>query len=256
MSPSRVRGLIVAYYLSRFSPQSYDDFGFTTQKATHGHIGQVLDVKASTVKNWRDEFDAVHDNGRVGWYQRELGPSRRRVVEAFADLERTALQGIVREMLYGSSGRGPAGLESVLREIASTDGWDDGDAGVASRIQTGRRAERFFMSYHAREGKPVSGELEDTRDMACGYDFRIVDGENEYLVEVKGITEKSKSLLLTDKEWQVAREAGRKYYLVVVDLEKEKMQPIRNPADCLSPTQHVSTRVRVEWHVEAEKLST
>lgn len=80
MEESHKLGLYVSYYLSRFDKQAYEARGFGNQKQTHDHIGKLLDVKPATVKNWRDEFDPIHD-ARAGWYQRSMNPSRVSVVE-------------------------------------------------------------------------------------------------------------------------------------------------------------------------------
>ena len=42
-----------------------------------------MEQKASTIKNMRDEFDPYFDNGRVGWYQRQLSASRKEIYDYY-----------------------------------------------------------------------------------------------------------------------------------------------------------------------------
>lgn len=78
--------LIVGYYLSKYDHIAYQNLGYGTQISTHETIGAHLNVKPNTIKNMRDEFDTIHDNGRVGWHQRELSVSRKDVVEKYSHL--------------------------------------------------------------------------------------------------------------------------------------------------------------------------
>ena len=47
----------------------------------------------------RDEFDPYFDNGRVGWYQKQLAGSRKEVFESYKDVSDEELSEKVREIL-------------------------------------------------------------------------------------------------------------------------------------------------------------
>ena len=75
MERNRVLGLVCGYYLSKFDKIAYEHLGYKTQAETHIAIGEILHVLPNTIKNWRDEFDPVHENTRRGWHQRPMARS-------------------------------------------------------------------------------------------------------------------------------------------------------------------------------------
>lgn len=77
--------LIVAYYLSRFDKDGYQKLGYQSFTQAFEDLADKLDVKRSSLKNIRDQYDSVHDNGRVGWHQRPLSSSRLRIAEEYKD---------------------------------------------------------------------------------------------------------------------------------------------------------------------------
>lgn len=64
--------LIVAYYLSKFNYEALNKLNYKTHREAFNDIGERLEVKPNTLKNRRDDFDSINDNGRKGWYQKEL----------------------------------------------------------------------------------------------------------------------------------------------------------------------------------------
>ena len=80
--------LVIAYYLSKFDQKAYRELNYESMTATHLELGRILNVKASKIKNMRDEFDSIHDNPRVGWYQRDLRPSRMEIVDKYKNFLR------------------------------------------------------------------------------------------------------------------------------------------------------------------------
>ena len=77
--------LTLAYYLSRFDAAALKELGYSRFKDAFESVGAMLNQKASTIKNMRDEFDPYFDNGRRGWYQRTLSASRKEVFDKFAE---------------------------------------------------------------------------------------------------------------------------------------------------------------------------
>ena len=98
MSDNSILGLVCSYYISKFNEMAYEHLGYSSQQECHNILGDLLQVGASTIKQNRDQFDSVHDNGRVGWFQRPLPPSRRNAVHALEELDEPSLLDLVREI--------------------------------------------------------------------------------------------------------------------------------------------------------------
>lgn len=253
MKENNILALIVAYYLSRFDEIAYEKLAMSSKTAAHSEIGRRLSVKANTIKNMRDEFDSIHDNGRAGWYQRPLKPSRLKIVELFHMLSEEELREVIREILNDSRFTRQADFKNVLKLISTGAGEGIG-APVYQffpRAVTGRKAEELFIKFHENKNLPSQGELKDTRDDGCGYDFKIVTPVNELLIEVKGLDGIKGGVSFTSKEWAVARSAGEQYYLVIVrNISIEpSFQLIKNPYKSISPKKSVLTTVQVRWNV-------
>lgn len=135
----------------------------------------------------RDEFDPLHDNPRAGWYQRPLRPSRAKVVELFQDLSEVEIRDIVLGILTNSDFVSTDDFSDVLTPILRRKKKRKGKSVFIVRGPTGRKAEEHFMAYHAANGLPEPGELHDTRDHGCGYDFAIITTDGVLQVEVKGL---------------------------------------------------------------------
>jgi len=98
-------GLIIAYYISKFNHLAYDNLGFGTMTDTHKAIGKILNINPNTIKNMRDDFDPLHDNGRVGWYQKPLTKSRLNVIDLYQNHNQENLHKRVLDLLDISSKR-------------------------------------------------------------------------------------------------------------------------------------------------------
>lgn len=248
--------LIVAYYLSKFDRLAYEKLGLTTSTETHAEVGRILGVNPNTVKNMRDEFDPLHDNPRAGWYQRPLRPSRAKVVESFQHLLEEELRDIVLEILTNPEFASSDDFSDVVSPIAKREKKRKGKSVFIVRGPTGKKAEEHFIAYHANHGLPQAGELKDTRDQGCGYDFALNTADRELQVEVKGLDGDSGGITFTSKEWDTARSNADTYYLVIVrNVSAEPdFQIIKNPYKVLSPKISVFSRVQVGWNVSESGL--
>lgn len=112
---SNLLSLIIAYYLSKYDRTAYEQLGDPSGTRTHEEIGKILGANPNTVKNMQDEFDILHDNSRVGWYQRPLRPSRVKVVKAFQNMTEEELRDVVMDILdnCSSSSTSPAEVPVV-----------------------------------------------------------------------------------------------------------------------------------------------
>lgn len=94
--------LTVAYCLSRVDNRAVDALGFKSFTSAFKGIGEILGQKSSTIKNMRDEFDPYFNNGRRGWYQRELRSSRKEVFDYFSDIADDKIIEITKNILQKS----------------------------------------------------------------------------------------------------------------------------------------------------------
>ena len=91
--------LTVSYFLSRFNMNAVESLGYHTFREAFDSISRILDQKPSTIKNMRDEYDPYFDNGRVGWYQREMSPSRREIYDLYKTNSEADVELVVKEIL-------------------------------------------------------------------------------------------------------------------------------------------------------------
>ncbi|WP_028567162.1 DUF3883 domain-containing protein [Salisaeta longa] len=258
MDDCNALALVVAYYISRFDAAAYERLGRNTKKSAHRAVGQALGVKASTVKNMRDEFDPLHDNPRKGWHKRDLRPSRQKIVEMFGEMDEEGLYDVVRGILQDPTFRDADDVQEVVREVIETDKKPVREsASPASRMKTGRMAEDFFIDFHAETNRPAPGLLHDRRYHACGYDFEIQDSSATTFVEVKGMAEQSGGILFTDKEWRVASQKSGAYVVALVRnlVATPDVSFIWNPTASLEPKQRLYTTIRRSWTVPGAQLS-
>ena len=94
--------------------------------------------------------------------------------------------------------------------------------GYAKRLLTGQAAEQYFKSKYKDIDVFRGLDIEDTTRLGCGFDFRMVAPETFYAVEVKGLSEATGSMTLTDKEHTVGGILGSLYFLFGVRNFKEE----------------------------------
>lgn len=99
MNENSKLALIISYYLSRFDKLALEKLGYSKWTQAINDIAEILNINPNTIKNMRDEFDSVHPNKRVGWYQRELRPSRIEIKEKYDSYTEEELTKIVKDIL-------------------------------------------------------------------------------------------------------------------------------------------------------------
>ena len=244
--------LYISYYLSRFNEEGLRKLGYLTWNKAFEDIAKKLQVNSHSVKNWRDEFDPIHGH-RAGWYQRPMSPSRIKVVRALEKMEEEEIRSMVLDILNGRIKEDTENLKELLKVISDED--NKGNSKFILRAPTGKKAEDFFMAYFRKYSEPVSGELIDTRDRGCGYDFEI-RGSVTYYIEVKGLAESSGGILFTNKEWQVARKLKNRFILAIVSEinDEPEIRFIFDPASKLKAKKNIVTTIQVHWSVSSKEL--
>jgi hypothetical protein len=211
-----------------------------------------LGVPSRSIRNWRDEFDPVHDNSRQGWRNRKMHPSRSRVVQALSDMTEPALLALVRGTM-----KNPHGSEArILAQVIGEEEEDDGAATFSLRGPTGKMAEEAFERHHARTGDPAGGALLDRRHEQCGFDYEIASDGVQAFVEVKGLAGHAGGVTFTDKEWATARSYGDRYFLAVVRnvVSQPRVSIYRNPGYLFDAIMRVYPVVQVGWSIGEKAL--
>lgn len=247
-------GLYVSYYLSRFNNKAYKNLGFGNQLESHKKIGELLSIKPNTIQNWRDEFDPLFGH-RVGWNKRPMNPSRIKVAQALENLDEEQIYGIVNDILNGRINEEPYEKEQLISVISCATKGNFPHKFIL-RAPTGKAAEEVFQRFYIENKIPIEGILIDCRDLGVGYDFLIEKGPNKYYVEVKGISDSTGGILLTDKEWNVAQREGDSYYLAIISNIKVKpiIKFIQNPAIKLNPKKNIYTSIQISWSLSQNQI--
>lgn len=92
-------GLIAAYYLSRCNRKALSALGYQSFSDAFKGIGGLINENPNNIKNMRDEFDPYFENGRRGWYQRELRASRQDIFDELSNLSDLELENFVKQLL-------------------------------------------------------------------------------------------------------------------------------------------------------------
>ncbi|MEI9962410.1 MAG: DUF3883 domain-containing protein [Limisphaerales bacterium] len=108
--------------------------------------------------------------------------------------------------------------ENALSVIESREEKKDGESFFAKRLITGLAAEHYFEEIQPKLPEFKNYILENTTRLGCGYDFRLArKSDDKFLaVEVKGLQDRTGSLALTPKEYEMASSLSERFYLFVV----------------------------------------
>lgn len=254
MEENHKLALYVSYYLSRFNDHALKNLGYRTWNEAFNDISQKLSVNVHSVKNWRDEFDPLF-GFRVGWHQRPMSPSRKNVALALENLDELEIRSIVEDILSGKIDKNSENLKTLLEIANDSHGLESGSSFIL-RGPTGKKAEDFFIEYHRTNNLPIAGELIDTRDFGCGYDFEIKSNIGQHCIEVKGLASDKGGILLTNKEWEIAKQKGKKYSICIVSNvnDSPKISFINDPFSKLKPKKNIIQSVQVQWSVSNNEL--
>lgn len=255
MDDNHKKALIIAFYLSKFDRMAYKHLKFGNMTDTHKKIGIILNVNPNTIKNMRDEFDSVLDNGRKGWWQKPLSKTRLQTIEKFDNLSESSLNAIVVDILNKSNTQNEEVIKDVLITIDDNNEYLKAKRCYSfstSRGKTGLAAENYFISNYVDILQNIglkSCSYIDTRSCGCGYDFEIIADECKKYLEVKGLSGEQGSILFTDKEWNTALKFKEQYILLVVKNVniKPEIKFIINPAEKYKPFPYIQQVVQINW---------
>ncbi len=252
MTEPHKRALIAAYYLSRFDRKGVRSLGYTTAEEAFTRIGDALGVKKSTVKHMRDSFDPYCSQVRAGWHQRPILRSRANVIEAYAELGEAAMAEIVHKILEGSAEATQLYTAPIAEAEPDAELTLDETSPFASRMQTGEKAERFFMEQFPSLALFEGSTLEDTRLFGSGFDFRAILPSTYRAIEVKGVVAPHGYISFTDKEWSVAHILRDNYILALVRSLNDQpiLDLIVNPVEHVRVKMHSIESVAIRWNAK------
>ena len=241
------QAIVVSYYLSRFNDEAVNNLGYKTWKDAFDDLSHKLQINKHTIKNWRDEFDPFHGH-RAGWHQRQPRKTISNIISQFEQLEEFDIRQIAVEIINGN--------KIDLPELDNSDNEVITNPIFILRGPTGKKAEQFFIEYHRLNNLPVAGELVDTRDLGCGYDFEIKSESNQHFIEVKGLASNIGGLLFTNKEWETAKQKRSKYTVCLVSNinNSPEISFINDPFSKLNPKKNIIQTVQVQWSVSNNEL--
>jgi hypothetical protein len=144
--------------------------GFNSHTEAFNTIGLSLNVKPSTIKLYRDEFDSLFPH-RVGW-KRETRKYCMDIYDAFKDLNLANFTNLLKTIIYENSDLG------ILDENITQK--KDTDNSFAKRLITGQVAENYFQEYYNKIDIFRDYEVEDTTKLGCGFDFKL-HKNNDYI---------------------------------------------------------------------------
>lgn len=236
-----IKAVIVGYAMSRLDVKYLDAFGFRSWKSAFSTIGDQLGIASASLKNLRDEFDPFHSNPRRGWHKRPLRRNRQRVLGELCDVSDDALVELVRGIVLGDGTTTDIAVDALVLPVRTVQN-------VAERLLTGRRAEELFLKNCERLLRIPPDQLIDLRNAAAGYDFGVKT-QPSAAIEVKGLKEKSGSVLFTDKEWSEALSRRDDYRLVVVgNLAATPVFGVwANPAEAFAARCRYQTTIAAQW---------
>lgn len=223
---TREKLILSGLYLSKYDAAGLMKLGFDSFQEAFNVIGFALGSKPASIKNYRDEFDPLFPNKRMGWHKRKTREYCLAVFEQYKGLDFETFTGLVRSF-FGYD-------ENVDSGIIFPEQQAEGESSFAQRLITGLAAEHYFESVHKELPEFNGYFLENTTRFGCGYDFRLrtePDDKDFLAVEVKGLKEQRGSLSMTPKEYDVASALRDRFFLFVVRnfRESPSHEIFRNP---------------------------
>jgi hypothetical protein len=198
---------LAGLYIAKFGQQGLTELGFTGMWQAFNVIGYSLGSRPASVKNYRDEFDRLFpDNPRKGW-QRPLKTRSERIFTDFNSFDFPSFTDLVKSFLIPHYEE-----EKLISSIVKMDRSES----VAKRLITGKAAEEYFKATYPSIVEFKDYELRDTTNFACGFDFKLSLQSKFYCIEVKGLNQNSGNIMMTEKEYSVAKKLKDNYCLFVV----------------------------------------
>lgn len=215
MSEMTVRNkkmMLAGLFLAKFDKVGYQALGYKTWREAFESLAAVVGGPATSIKNYRDEFDPVFDNPRKGWRRRTMHSTRKIFLNEFGNLGLDEFLGLVQTQFATD-----ADIDLAINKASVAAGLSDASESFAKRMMTDRGAENYFEMHYTDVDRFSPCEVKRTTDLGCGFDFKLTPPHEDFLgVEVKGLREKQGQIQLTEKEYKMAHSLKKRFYRYVV----------------------------------------
>ena len=121
MTEANKKEMLAGLFLSKFSEVGLRRLGYKTYREAYRGLSQLVGGNPLAVRGYRDEFDPVFPNGRIGRSKREMRPSRKEMLNRYGGLDIEEMAQLLEEQFLGSQ-RYIRDLDAV---VASTDNGDE-----------------------------------------------------------------------------------------------------------------------------------
>ncbi len=213
MAAKNKKMMLAGLFLSKFNEQGYQALGYKNFSEAYRGLAAVVGGPWRSVKQYRDEFDPVFDNGRKGWHKRKMHPSRKVFLDEYGAMDLDEFAQLVQTQFASDED-----IDLDINHAAYQAGVKTATEGsFAARMMTGKGAENYFEEHYAEYPRFTTCGVKRTTDLGCGFDFKLTPPSEAFLgVEVKGIGKKSGQIQLTEKEFMMAGKLEKRFYLYVV----------------------------------------
>ena len=205
------KATLAGLYLSKYGKPALAALGCTGVWQAFNIIGYSLESSPASIKNYRDEFDheirkQILSHPREGW-KRPLKTRSQRIYDQFASIGFDEFTALVKGFLLPSLEKEQLVVQATKQPIK---------ANLAQRLMTGQAAEAYFKIHYPAINVFEEYDIEDVTACGCGYDFHLSHQSDFYCIEVKGLSTKSGTILMTEKEHDLADNLKDRYCLFVV----------------------------------------
>jgi hypothetical protein len=242
MIDNRGKAILTGLFFSKFDKQGLTALGFTSFNEAYNVLGLSINVRPSSIKNYRDEFDPFFPNKRQGWHNRSIRDYCKNYLDLYQNTSFDDFLNLVKSFIFPNFE-----LEQFIdEEIERRDILDS----VAKRLITGKAAEEYFRKNYRLVNQFECFDLEDATSLACGFDFKLTNNMDYWCVEVKGLSQKTGSILLTEKEFAIANKLQNQYCLFIVSnfVDKPQHKFFFNPLHCgLSFTKNERSIIQINY---------
>jgi hypothetical protein len=223
MNNNLQNAMLIGMYISKFDKEGLRVLGFKSFSEAYNTLGLALNVRPLSIRNYRDEFDPVFPNKRKGWHKRPMYQNRKEMLLAYGHLDILEFSRIIKKIIYINPD-----IDLLEENILQT---TDKDNQFAKRLITGQAAEQYFRNTFKSIEIFKNCSIKDTTELGCGFDFKLDCQNKFYAIEVKGLSLSTGSVMLTQKEYQVAKYLKENYFIFIVKnfIKKPVHSIFRNP---------------------------
>ncbi len=123
---TRQKLILSGLYLSKYDALGLKKLGFESFIEAFNVIGYGLGSRPASIKNYRDEFDPLFSNPRMGWHKRPTREYRRAVFEEFNGLDFESFTGLIKSF-FGYD-------DNLLSETLPVEQPQEGASSFAQRL--------------------------------------------------------------------------------------------------------------------------